>query len=59
MHYCQVERTTTPFQSILILIDTDSFEYIAYQLDRFDKLIAEYDFTAFYGGYEPSIILAS
>ena len=57
--YCQVERTTIPFQSISILIDTDSLEYIAYQLDRFDKLIAEYGFKAFYGGYEPTIILAS
>jgi hypothetical protein len=32
MHYCQVERTTAPLQSVSIELTQDSPEYIEYQL---------------------------
>jgi hypothetical protein len=52
-------RDHVPIQSVTINLSEDSLETIAYELDRFEKLIAEYGPTIFYGGYTPTIILAS
>jgi hypothetical protein len=48
-----------PYQSCSVILEQDSLEYITYQGDRLDRFIAEYGPKAFYGGYEPKIILAS